>query len=300
MNKNQHSTIQSIVDRLESSASYLRKRFCWQSGDPVDEWIIQESFYSLYAQVMIALESIGLMESRVMLANEWAKLQPKLTDYNYDPDSGAIESPALWTLQGYIKGIRSAYCAENKSEIDLLDKVLRNMAILIHKLDAKPTCEEDVAKIMNPYLCAVFDDYTTNVSISGIVGNFRPDGGIHHLHTAIEFKYVDSNAELTRAIRGITEDIGGYQGSKDWTQFVAAIYMTHPYESESRIHGDIVRAGGTNWRVILVNGGKDGGGRALSHRAERTTKHQKTSAAALSTGVEPTALTLPVASTDKA
>lgn len=275
------SSVQTIADSLQIAASRLRKRLGWPPGEASDEWIIQESFISLYAQILIALESLGLVHARETLVEEWKQLKPNLTQYDFDHDSGACESPALWLLDGYIDGIRSVYCAKNVAENNLLDKILRSMAVLVHKLDARPTCEEDIAKIMNAYLSAAFDDYTTSIGISGVVNYFKPDGGLRRLSTAIEFKYADTTAELTRAIRGIIEDIGGYSGSNDWNQFVAAIYMTQPFESEDRVQAEILRAGGTNWRVILVNGGKDGGGRAAPRRPGKTAKNLETSDAGL-------------------
>jgi hypothetical protein len=74
------------------------------------------------------------------------------------------------------------------------------------------------------------------------------------VNTAVEFKIIENEQEVATAISGVIEDIGGYRGSKEWTQFFSVFYQKHPFMTEAQARRVIERAGGDNWTPIVVNG----------------------------------------------
>jgi hypothetical protein len=138
-----------------------------------------------------------------------------------------------------------------------LCEILRETPVLLRQRAIHPNGEMDVQGVMHDYLKVVFPDFVPNPQISGVIRSFKPDCGIRNLGVAIEFKYVNSAAEIKSALTGIFEDIAGYSGSKDWTRFVSVIYQTAPFESESRFREELRKAKATSWTPILVNGNGD-------------------------------------------
>jgi hypothetical protein len=138
--------------------------------------------------------------------------------------------------------------------------------VLVRKRDVQPKKEKDVQDVMHDYLEATFTEYRGKVTIPGIIRDFEPDGGVRNLKAAIEYKFADSKAEVSRAMGGIFEDVSGYSGSLDWTRFYSVIYQTEAFESEDRIRSEMARAGTlVTWKTILVTGA----GARPSNRATR-------------------------------
>lgn len=118
----------------------------------------------------------------------------------------------------------------------------------------QPQDEKEIRDVMHDYLGAFFTEYKKSVIIPGVIRDFKPDGGVRNLKAAIEFKFADTHAEVTRAMGGLFEDISGYAGSLDWTRFYSVIYQTAAYESDDRTKSELVRSGTVTWKVLLVTG----------------------------------------------
>jgi hypothetical protein len=137
----------------------------------------------------------------------------------------------------------------------MLETILRKTPVLVRKRKVDPKNEKDVRDVMHDYLAAIFTEYRPSVSIAGILKEFKPDGGVRNLKAAIEFKFADTEAEVTKAIGGIFEDMSGYAGSLDWTRFYTVIYQTKAFESEERVKSEVTRARAVmKWRSLLVTG----------------------------------------------
>jgi hypothetical protein len=122
-------------------------------------------------------------------------------------------------------------------------------------LHGNPSAEADVQKIMNSILEGTFGaDFIARPAISQTFKNFVPDGGIKSIGTALEFKFIDSEAELKVAIDGIYADISGYSDSKDWHQFITILYMTDSFRSPKTIEEEIANKGFGRWRAIPIIG----------------------------------------------
>lgn len=207
----------------------------------------------------IALEQLDLPRTRRQLTSDFRSFEKKgLSKTRFLPDFDSTECKPLECLQHYVDGIRllsdTTESSLEQHERSRLEVLLRDTAVLTRKRGIAPRKEQDIQDVMNDYLSAAFPSYSTGFSIAGTLKNFKPDGGVRNLRTAIEFKFANSEQELNTALGGVFEDIAGYSGSDDWTRFYSVVYMTEPFKSEAAFGGDLKRAGATAWQAVLVNG----------------------------------------------
>lgn len=247
------------VGELESHQFYAMHN---QEDEQFDEYFVRRllevGLQELYVSTTFALEALGLHRTREQLVVSWKRVEGALRETSWIHEVDALESEPLTLLLNYVDSIRmlssSATSPVEVSELERLENMLRDTAVLVARRRIVPRREADVQLVMHDYLRAAFVDFSPKPHVAGNVKNFNPDGGVRSLNAAMEFKFADSEADLKARISEIFEDMGGYSGSKDWTRFYAVIYMTGPFESEARFRDDIRRTGSTQWKVILVNG----------------------------------------------
>jgi hypothetical protein len=136
----------------------------------------------------------------------------------------------------------------------MLETILRKTPALLLKRGVQPQDEKQIREVMHDYLEAFFTEYKRAVKITGVIRDFKPDGGVRNLKAAIEFKFAGTRTEVSRAMGGVFEDISGYAGSLDWTRFYSVIYQTAAFESEDRIKSELTRSGTVTWKALLVTG----------------------------------------------
>jgi len=225
----------------------------------------------IYESLMLVLEAAGLTEARSRLAAKWEELKKQ------EGGIGAVfdamdywESPTLDYLNRLVESLRVS-AGEGLSTIDSyelakLETVLQNTPAILRRAGVTPRRELDIQREMHKYLQAFFTEYKKDVTIAGIIRDFKPDCGVRNLRTAIEFKYADREQKVARAIAGVFEDTSGYKGSPEWTNFYAVVYQTQAFESQDRVKSEISRAGvALTWKAFLVTGA---GARSPSRRRE--------------------------------
>jgi hypothetical protein len=272
MNPNPIKAALSELERaLDSARDVLYQIECEQFREPVGSFgepepkqVLLEILYRIEETLLVVLEAAELSQTRERLLQKWAEFEQQKggigqTDAPGAPDNNYLESPPLTFLEQMIGNLRAcageAIPTKDAHDIALLERLLRNTAVLVHKRRVHPKNEKDVRDVMHDYLEATFTEYRRDVKISGIVRDFRPDGGVRNLKAAIEFKFVDSQKEVSKAIGGIFEDVSGYSGSLDWIRFYSVIYQTQAFETEDRIRSEMARAGTLmTWKAILVTG----------------------------------------------
>lgn len=229
--------------------------------------------------LLVILEAAGLSQTRERLLQKWAEFDKNggIGRTNYDPRFDYLESQPLSFVEQMIDNLRAcageAIPTKDAHELALLEKLLRKTPVLVRKRNLEPKNEKQVRDAMHDYLEATFTEYRRDVSIPGIVRDFKPDGGVRNLKAAIEFKFAVSQKEVSRAIGGIFEDISGYSGSLDWIRFYSVIYQTQAFESEDRIKSEMARAGTLmTWQAILVTGAGARPPRKSTHSAARPRK----------------------------
>jgi hypothetical protein len=228
--------------------------------------------------LLVVLEATGLSRTRERLLQKWAEFEKQggIGKTNYDPQFDYLESLPLRFVEQMIDNLRAcageAIPTKDAHDLALLERLLRNTALLVRKRNVQPKNEKEVRDVMHDYLEATFTEYRRDVQIPGIIRDFKPDGGVRNLKAAIEYKFADSKEEISKAMGGIFEDVSGYSGSLDWTRFYSVVYQTEAFESEDRIRSEMARAGTLmTWKAILVTGA---GARSLRISTPRSTRRR--------------------------
>jgi hypothetical protein len=206
----------------------------------------------------IVLDGAGMDATIASLNTAWDQFKAKehgLKALIEDQEGQYAYSVPLTYMRRLIGGLRS--CTEDgptAGELKRLEEMLRRTHVLVHGRKVIPTKEHDVQHVMHDYLQAAFLGFTTDVRIPKRLKTFKPDCGVIDLGAAVEFKIVHDRNEVATAITGVVQDIGGYQGSKDWNRFYSVFYEALPFMSEAEAQRDIERSGGHRWTAIVVNG----------------------------------------------
>ena len=264
-------TAREALSQIEREHFHRRSSI---GGFEEPELALPEILNEIEETLLIVLEAAGLSQTRERLLQKWAEFENKggigKTRIN---QFGDLESRPLSFVEQMIDNLRAcageAIPTKDAHELALLERLLRKTPVLVRARNVQPTKEKDVRDVMHDYLEATFTEYRRDVKIPGIIGDFKPDGGVRNLKAAIEFKFADSQQELSKAMGGIFEDVGRYSGSLDWTRFYSVIYQTQAFESEDRIKSEMARAGTLmTWKTILVTGA-GARPRRMKHRATR-------------------------------
>lgn len=141
------------------------------------------------------------------------------------------------------------------------------------KLNRVPEKEAHVQSAMRTILQANFsNDYISKLEIPSYVRNFKPDGGVQSIRTAIEYKFIDSLEELGKAVGGIFEDIVGYGKSREWEFFYSVFYMTKSFADPVALEKSLAEKGNGKWHPIVLVGE---GGRKSKTASEKRRKSIK-------------------------
>jgi len=263
------SRAQSVVHDIEyfqmwdahnpnSQRSYDNESMLYAS---LDKCLIElSSRLVVYAD---ALDMPNLAKQVLIWQKRWSKEALRALDVWRSSDESGLYSPPLDELSPFIRALLHLARTENAELSELLTieskerlrHCLESIPVMCRKLKMNPSSEKNVQDILDILLGAAFQDYTRRVQISKPLVNFKPDGGIESLNIAIECKFIDSEKELKTALRGIHEDISGYSGSKDWTEFWTLIYMTEPFETEKAFTAALDKSESAEaWKHVLVVG----------------------------------------------
>jgi hypothetical protein len=110
--------------------------------------------------------------------------------------------------------------------------------------------------VVELYISSFYPSTVRESSLPKPIGTYKPDFAIKSLSTCIEFKYVTSKKEAKKILGGLYEDIHAYGGSKDWTNFIAVVYMTNQFFTEDQMVEELKMSDvPNNWKFILSFGG---------------------------------------------
>jgi len=230
-------------------------------GWEVPELVLPSILENLHEALLIVLEAAGLPQTRYRLLEKWSQFEKDggIGATHYDEQYDYLESKPFDYIEKLINGLRNlaseARDLGESYELAMLEKVLRKTPALMRKRKVEPKSEKEIRDVMHDYLGALFTQYKPEVTITGVMKDFKPDGGVRNLKAGIEFKFADTHQEVIRAMGGIFEDVSGYSGSLDWTRFYTVIYQTEAFESEDRVKSELTRAGVLmQWKALLVTG----------------------------------------------
>jgi hypothetical protein len=243
--------IESAQTRVISASTAV-----WEEPEEAFGWVLN----NIYETLLVVLEAADLPHTRQRVMDKVAAFEKDggIGNTIYHPDYNYLESKPFEYAETAINNLRILTSKGLKPghsyELAMLETILRRTPVLLKKREVYPQSEQDIKVVMQDYLEAYFIEYKRTVNISGVIRDFKPDGGVRNLKAAIEFKFASTQSELSRAIGGIFEDISGYSGSLDWTKFYSVIYQTEAFESEDRVRSELTRAGTVTWKALLVTG----------------------------------------------
>lgn len=136
-----------------------------------------------------------------------------------------------------------------------LERLLKNTGNIFFNENYKPKSENDIQKKMYNYIRSYFPSTVRESSLPKVTTTYKVDFSIRSLSTCVEFKYVTSKRQAKKIMGGLFEDIHAYAGYKDWTNFIAVIYMTEHFLTEEQI-SEMVKSCDVpdNWKFIITYG----------------------------------------------
>jgi hypothetical protein len=117
-----------------------------------------------------------------------------------------------------------------------LERLLENTAILVKLRGKTPTRETELNNIVEEFLFVLFPKARAadRSQFNTVFKTFRPDILIPELKTAIEYKFVDSEADMKKVLGEIAEDAKGYGRHDDYNNFYAVFYLAQLFCSKER------------------------------------------------------------------
>lgn len=213
---------------------------------------------SIYVRLQFAYEILGLAGLLSEMRGGFGAHQESLTAIAFTA-TGHPYSPSLDYLGTYFRPLKasvpSLVGADAAAALQQLERILRGTPKLLKDRNLEPKNEKEIRQAVYDTLIHFYPDTVREVPIAKQSKVYKPDIGVPTLKAAIEYKFVDSEAELKTALGGIYEDVGGYAGSEDWTTFFAIIYITDNFLTQAQVDAEfkmskVDRA----WRPILVPG----------------------------------------------
>jgi hypothetical protein len=258
------------ANRLISDIEYEcwgRMQYSGNEEDDYDEELefnkerLVEILEVIKLKIDFAHEYLSLSKMSEKLEKELKKYEGKFGELDYIPFVDVFYSPVKWLLTRHLNALTSHVKLENESEFEntnsfiLLEQILRGTPKMLTDRNIEPSNEAQVRNEVYNTLIHVFPDTIRELPIAKISKVYKPDIGIKRLKSAVEYKFVDSEAEAKTAIGGIFEDINGYEGSEDWTTFYAVIYMTDNFLTQDQIEAEFkLSKVPYHWKPIVVFG----------------------------------------------
>jgi hypothetical protein len=145
-----------------------------------------------------------------------------------------------------------------KKGLFYLERILKNSDILVKLRKAPINNEADIYNSIKPFIEILFPSVinSTGSAIFSKLKKYKPDIMIPELFTAVEYKYVNSEPDISLCITAIADDVIGYQdkiGTTDYRLFYSVFFITKVDKSEERfLEFWKERNYPENWKVIFV------------------------------------------------
>ncbi|MBL8772214.1 MAG: hypothetical protein JNK30_12605 [Phenylobacterium sp.] len=172
-------------------------------------------------------------------------------------DEGLRYSPAADILNSYHYIVR-ATLEDNqatRTRVEVLRRMLRNTAHIVHASNNPPTKEAQVTHLLKEAISWSFPDAILNPPVPQHTKVYKPDIGVPSDRTAVEVKFVDSDDEARRVLGEIYTDMMGYAGDPAWASFTAVIYQTAPFLRQDQTDAEAHKVGTKKeWMTFVVTG----------------------------------------------
>jgi hypothetical protein len=257
----------NVLDEMDNS-EYYRNNF--ESQLDLDEisnlnvQYLKAVLSEAYTKIIASLEVFNLDTTRTNVKKNVNKMKKDGEfDWTFFPEHRCLDCEVLDYLEN-IFDVLACYSDEYHIEqdnlktegYDYLKKFCERSGTYVmdfyKKSEKSIEGEQEVQDAMDVYLKTHFaGDFHKNITISGSVKGYKPDGGIKSLSTALEYKYVATETKARNVVGEIFDDSLGYGNSKDWTRFIAVLYLEKPYFSQQHYEKEFRERGLKGWEVIV-------------------------------------------------
>jgi hypothetical protein len=276
--KYRESKIVEILFSMSSDFSELS--FMWEflpdDAKEEDSYISKESELvsdfeykakAVYRLIVVYLEVLNLKEYLADFKAEFPVLlienRKKLFEGEYDDNSGEnyskivgklwhFLSPFEFSHQGYIGSLLK------QTGLTYLERILRNTQLIIDEKNTMPKSEPQVYNSVKSVLKYLFPSslHPKSSFLTPFKG-YVPDILIPEIHTAVEYKYADTEKKLKSQIDEITVDTKSYTGDEKYKIFYAVFYVTDDFWGIDKFEAvwkgkDFPK----NWKFIYIIGKK--------------------------------------------
>lgn len=270
------SEAMGLVSNLEDYqwGYYDEKKLIFNEKKKFDEIVLEDYIKKSILKVQFILEHLKLNSLLEDFNTQINGFDNKLIQFEHIPYVGVLVNPVVGVIQNYVDAITcilpNTQLEDKKviEDIELLERILKGTSKLIKDRGMIPEKEADVQKEVYNTLIHVFPDTLREFQIPKELTNYKPDIGVRSLKCAIEYKFVDNETECKKFIGGIYEDMMAYEGSKDWVNFYAIIYMTDNFTTQAQVDSQLKTSKSKeNWKVFLLFG--------KGERKRKTTANKK-------------------------
>lgn len=244
--------------RLITEADSMEDRVCkhqiswnqWEASGrskaPPD-WLIEESdvvmvpfqrlLESLYLTSVCYLDAIGVNVYLAMFLKKFGKrFDSKAASEKFNIDLDSFEyafNVFLRDLRQFLAPLGVIGDSERYrwlSGVHYLESILKNTAVIIHKLGKSPKSETEVSDSVKFAVEAAFPSSTTARSyFVHTAQEYKPDILIPELFAAVEYKYAENERKLKVTIGQIADDVKGYTGDPRYHLFYAVFYVKNDF-----------------------------------------------------------------------
>jgi hypothetical protein len=178
-----------------------------------------------------------------------------------ETDDVSGEPYSFWAarIRQYIRAINNTFGAATSSTVtkELID-ILRASVYSITDtrccFQSPPANELEFHARVEAVLRCVFPGLRHKPPIGKPIKNFQPDTGLPALQTLIEYKFVETMADVKRVSDEVLADTRGYV-DKAWDKFVFVIYETKRLKPESKWVEHLRSCGvDGNTQIIVISG----------------------------------------------
>jgi hypothetical protein len=219
-------------DEAKEEESYMYKEIELKDN-------LENKAKTVYKLIIAYLETSNLKEYLADFKTEFATLftekRNDLFDSEFDDGSGEMYSKTvsrLWHFLSPFEFSQQSYIDKllKQTGVTYLERILRNTQVIINETNAKPTSEPQVYNAVKFVVKTVFPSALEPTSgFFKSFKNYNPDILVPEIHTAVEYKYADTETKLKAQIDQVVADTKGYTGDTNYEIFYAVFYVTDDF-----------------------------------------------------------------------
>jgi hypothetical protein len=142
---------------------------------------------SAFETLLVALEAADLGQTRQRLIEKWDAFENDggIGKTHFDRQYDYLESKPFDYVEKLVKNVRilasEGLDTRDSYELAMLESILRKTPVLLRKRQVEPENEQHIRQVMHDYLGAFFTQYKPEITITGVMKDFKPDGGVRNL-----------------------------------------------------------------------------------------------------------------------